>query len=161
MHKSISPERDEINKKLIAYQLFRIGSCAEQTRLLTDATPEERAAYIWKCNKLLLLCIAAVVAYFLITSLIPRDPPQPLPAPEISISAAGQVQSLQLHETAFSRSTTVVTSMGIYQVQGGVSAASGDVATLKRAKKPFAGSYMIELSLCIESKIKTRCYDIL
>lgn len=154
---TITAERDARNKKRIAHS-FRtamgLGLTEEQYRLINDGTPEERAAYLKKQGKYISIGVVVVIGYFIIAQIIPRDPVPPPPAPEVS--AAGQIQSLQLHETAFSTSTTVVTNTGIYQLHGGVSASAGDSVSLKRETYPLKLT-----SLCVESKIKTQCYGLL
>lgn len=158
MNTTITPQRDNLNKKLIMNDLksaLGLGLTGEQQWLISDAaTPSERAAYVKKQHKLLLLTIIIAAFIVAILSLIPHAPEPVYPAPKISM--AGMIQSIQLHETAFSTSTTVVTSTGIYQVRGGVSAKGGDVATLKKESHPREKS-----SLCIESNIKTSCYELL
>lgn len=157
MNMTITAERDARNKMLINHSFRRaigLGLTAEQIRLIDYGTPEERASYVKKQRKHFFIGAAVVGGYFIISPMIPRDPVPPPPAPEIS--TAGQIQSLQLHETAFSTSTTVVTETGTYQVHGGVSASAGDTVSLKRETHPIQ-----QTSLCVESKIKAQCYRLL
>jgi hypothetical protein len=72
--------------------------------------------------------------------------------PETKDRSAGTLTSLQLHETTFSRLTTVETSEGWYQVQGAVSASKGDPVTIKTS------SYARDL--CIESHDGTSCFTV-
>lgn len=157
MNTPITSDRDARNKKLIANSFnvaFGLGLNSKQRWLLRDGTPEERDAYVKKQTKYFFICGAMICVVFAVNSMIPKDQLPPPPAPEIT--SAGQVQSLQLHETALSTSTTVITAIGNYQVRGGVSAATGDVVTLKRETDHFH-----KTSLCVESKIKTECYSLL
>lgn len=156
----VTPERDEHNKRMIAMSLFNYMGAprsAKQLWLLNEATPEERDAHVRKQNKRLLAVICLVAGYFVLTSLLPRETVPPHAAPEVSL--AGQVQNIQLHESTFSRTSTVVTSTGTFQVWGGVSASVGDEAFLKKV----LGSSRVKpkIELCIDSKIKSRCYDVL
>lgn len=154
---TITPERDARNRRILCHSfrsVIGLGLSAEQIRLLNIGTPEDREAYVKKLAKYYSLAAAVIVGYVSLWSMLPRDIRPFPPAPEIS--DAGTVQSLQLHETALSTSTTVVTATGTYQVKGGGSAALGDVATLKRETQPIP-----QTSLCIESSIKTRCYYLL
>lgn len=157
MATTITPERDRRNKQMIAMSFFNYMGAprsAKQLWLLNDATPEERDTHVRKQNKRLLVIVALVAGYLAISSVLPRDAVPPPPSPEIT--GAGVIQSLQLHETALSTSTTVITETGTYQVRGGVSAAKGDSVSLKREVHPYS-----KVSLCIESKIKTQCYQLL
>lgn len=70
---------------------------------------------------------------------------------------AGQIKQIKLLDTMFSSISTVETSVGIYQVRGAVSAEVGDTAKLNQE---ISGSFK-KASLCIDSKIKFKCYDIL
>ena len=73
-------------------------------------------------------------------------------APETKSRPAGTLTSLQLHETTFSRLTTVETSEGWYQVQGAVSASKGDAVSIK------SSGYAQDV--CIESRDGTTCYTV-
>ena len=157
---TITPERDERNKRMIAMSIFNFmgfANTAEQYRLINEATPEERQAYVRKKTNRNFAIMGVVAVAFILWPYIPRDPVPPPPAPEISL--AGQVQSIQLHETAFSRSSTVTTSVGTFQVRGGVSASVGDNVSLKKDVS-YSKQYP-KIELCVESKIKTQCYDVL
>jgi hypothetical protein len=77
----------------------------------------------------------------------------PAPKPVIEWRDAGVLQEVTLHSTTFATETTVKTTTGIFQVYGGVSAAAGDKARIKRSA---TGT-----SLCIESAIKAECYRLL
>ena len=154
---TITAERDARNKILINHSFRRsigLRPTAEQIRLINSGTPEERAAYVKKQRKNLFIGAAIVGGYFMILPMIPLGSVPPPPASEIS--AAGQIQSLQLHETSLSTTTTVVTETGTYQVHGGVSASVGDTVSLKRETHPIQ-----QTSLCVESKIKAQCYRLL
>jgi len=157
MNTSITKERDAKNCRIIQHSFRQALGCnmsAQQMWLLDCGTPEERDAYVKKQLKHFMIGSAAVIGCLAIFSMIPRDPVPPPPVPEIT--TAGQVQSLRLHETALSTSTTVITAMGTYQVRGGVSATTGDAVTLKRHTDGLHRT-----SLCVESKIKTACYTLL
>ena len=72
--------------------------------------------------------------------------------PETKIRPAGNLISLQLHETTFSWLTSVETSEGWYQVQGAVSASKGDAVKIKSSGD--------SQDVCIESRNETSCYSI-
>lgn len=72
--------------------------------------------------------------------------------PETKNRSAGTLTSLQLHETTFSRLTSVETTEGWYQVQGAVSASKGDPVTIKTSSYAQV--------LCIESRDGTSCYTV-
>lgn len=144
--------RDERNKRIIA--LTSWAPRYEREILLEGGSPEEREAFVRKHRNLFFGGVASILVITLLLELVPRDAPPAPPSPEIV--EAGRVEGLRLHETAFSTSTTVTTSTGTYQVRGGVSAAEGDIATLKRESHPAPRT-----SLCIESSIKPACYALL
>lgn len=84
----------------------------------------------------------------------------PRSAPAVTWQPAGVVKNITLHSTTFATESTVRTSTGVFQVRGGVSAAAGDAARIKR--DPPVGALEIQVtSLCIESAIKTACYPLL
>lgn len=68
---------------------------------------------------------------------------------------AGTVVSVQLHDTAFSTSTTVTTSIGTFQVSGAVTASPGDVTKMRTEK------HSDDQSLCVQSEFKSGCYRLL
>lgn len=151
---TIPPERDNRNKKLISEAFLW---CAEgrRSQLLTTGTPEERARFVKVQTKKILFVLFGIGAWMVATELF-RTPVPPAPAP--TFIPAGHVVDVQLHDTTFSSSTTVTTSVGTYQVRGGVSAAKGDAANLKRTK---SASGTMQSFLCLESKIKSGCYELL
>lgn len=144
--------RDERNKRIIAATSW--APRFEREVLLESGSPEQRDAFVRKHKKIFFGGLAGILALALLLELVPRDAPPPLPPP--TVVEAGRVEELRLHETAFSTSTTVTTSTGTYQVRGGVSAARGDIATLKRETHPVQRT-----ALCIESGIKSACYTLL
>lgn len=85
--------------------------------------------------------------------------PKPV-APAPLITAAGSVTHVDLHETSFSTSTSVVTTSGTYQVKGGVSATKGDEASLK-VEHLVEHNNRERRSLCIKSSLKSACYELL
>lgn len=151
---TITPESDNRNKKLIS-SAFLWGSEGRRSQLLTTGTPEERARFVKAQTKKTLLVLFGIGAWMVATELS-RTPAPPAPAP--TFIPAGHVVDVQLHDTTFSSSTTVTTSVGTYQVRGGASAAKGDTANLKRTK---SASGMMQSFLCLESKIKSGCYELL
>lgn len=151
---TITPERDRKNQLLIA-KVFTWHSAEHRAELLSHGSPEDRASFVKAQHKKMLIVLAGVVIVFGAIYLKPRKPAPPLPAP--ILTSAGQVVGLELHETTFSTSTTVVTTTGTYQVRGGVSASKGDPAQLKQEKVPTG----ILSALCLDSKIKAGCYDLL
>lgn len=163
--KPVSKNQDERNKRSIQgifvfrNQLFKEPwSGSESHRLVEGGTPEERAAYLERQRRRFAIFCAAFGAIVLAFVLVPA---KPVVRPQISppsLSAAGAVVGLQLHETALSTSTTVETTSGTFQVRGAVSAARGDTASLKREYDQFGPA---RSSLCVESKAKSDCYNLL
>jgi hypothetical protein len=163
LKKEITPYRDARNKRLIACSLralLGLGLSAERQGLLSIGTPEDRAEFI-KNNRIHCALVLAYGAIFLfaISLQVPPFKTSHQPLLLSSMAAAGQIQSLQLHQTTFSTSTTVVTSTGSYQVEGGVSAKSGDEASLKQEKDTL--QKITRTSLCVDSKIQSRCFVLL
>lgn len=162
---TISEKQDEINKRLVAHSLGQTfkrvltgrtwSLTPEQVRLIEQATPQERQAYVKRQSKVtlaILLCLGVAIAWVALQ-------PKPLkPEPVIQITDAGSVKEIQLHETSLSTATTVTTTAGVYQVRGGVSGATGDEARIE-AKE--VGTLGVQKSLCIKSSIKTACYPLM
>ncbi|QJT37104.1 hypothetical protein E4188_22610 (plasmid) [Aeromonas media] len=154
--KEITPERDCMNIKLITGMLLW-ASAAKRTRLLRYGTPEERDIFVKK-EKLKVKFVVLGIGLWIIASELFPSSATPVPPPSVTIIQAGQIVGVELHDTTFSTSTSVTTTTGIYQVKGGVSAAKGDLATIKKTKERGHG---MQTSLCIESKIKSGCYAIM
>ena len=158
----ISPERDYRNKQLIArlfshpWQVNDWEGSMHQ-RLVDHGSPEERSDFVKRQMKKYALFAAGFAVIFGILYLFPSQPVQQTITPPV-ITSAGTLTSLQLHETALSTSTTVVTSTGTYQVRGAVSGAPGDSATLKKEK---SGAAPETTSLCLEAAAKSACYHLL
>lgn len=106
---------------------------------------------------LVALCVLGLIA--LSNTLAPSQPRGP---DTVSQQDAGTIQDVHLQSAALSSETTVRTSLGIYQVRGGVSAAIGDATTLRRTTNEIDGKpFRDKLELCVESKIKSSCYELL
>ncbi|MES2877550.1 MAG: hypothetical protein V4713_03940 [Pseudomonadota bacterium] len=160
MSNGITPEQDERNKRLIAHTLYGaqlLGIYRRnpmQEMLLNEGTPEERQVYVARKMRLY-GAIAVLVLGYMAYGYFSPGPARPLPvAPEMV--DAGMVKDVQLHDSTFTTSTTVTTSVGVYQVHGGVSASAGDSVKLKIQKEPIPLR-----SLCVESQIKSVCYSLL
>lgn len=103
------------------------------------------------------LCILGLLA--LRYALAPSQPPGP---DIVTEQDAGRILDVHLQSAALGSETTVRTSLGIYQVRGGVSIAIGDEAKLRRTTNEMDGKpFRSKLELCVESKIKTGCYELL
>lgn len=149
---SITPERDERNRLLIA-RTFPWVPSSEREMLVNHGTPDERAAFVQRQNKWMLAALAVVLLAFFVPRLFRSDKPSPVFQP-LSVDQ-GTIQAIELHETALSTSTTVRTSSGVFQVGGAVSASVGDMAALQTETDPAVGG---RKSLCIKSSIKNDCY---
>lgn len=103
------------------------------------------------------VCVVGLVA--LRYALAPSEPPGP---DIVNEQDAGRIQDVHLQSAALGSDTTVRTSLGIYQVRGGVSAAIGDETKLRRTTNEMDGKpFRDKLELCVESKIKSSCYELL
>ncbi|MGR6425751.1 hypothetical protein ACUZ8Y_22755 [Aeromonas veronii] len=154
--KEITPERDCMNKKLISGTLLWCPA-AKRSRLLRDGTPEERDLFV-KTQKKKATFILLGIGVWVIASELFSTPTPPAPAPTVTIIPAGQIVGVELHDTTFSSSTSVTTSTGIYQVRGGVSASKGEQAHIKKTESSVRG---MQTYLCLDSKIKPGCYEIM
>ena len=164
----ISEQEDEINKRRITHSLKQTFGrvltgrprylTPEQIRLIEQATPQERQAYVKRQTKMTLAIFLCLGVIFTWVALQPQKTLPPKPATVVKITDAGSVKEIQLHETSLSTATTVTTTAGVYQVRGGVSGAVGDEAKIE-AKE--IGTLGVQKSLCIKSSIKTACYPLM
>ncbi|KSC77000.1 hypothetical protein AO888_03305 [Pseudomonas aeruginosa] len=147
---------DEKNKRLIASVLrspFIRGMHADPEWLMMHGSPGERAAFVRLARRRTFLMLGGVA---LIVAVIGSSKPVAAP-PAPTFEPAGSVVRIQLHESAFSSSSSVETTEGVFQVQGAVTGASGDVATMKTVDQHG----VVRRELCIESKFKSACYTLL
>ncbi len=147
--------RDETNTRFLRVTPGLFLPAHRKLYVLSEGTAAEResAAVAVRRQLLVFLIIGAVVVIG--PAFLPRDP---MPAqPEPITTPVGAIQSLQLHETALSTSTTIRTSEATFHVSGAVSAKEGDGVTLKTLERP-AGP---EREVCVESTIKPACYQVL
>ncbi|KZN20708.1 MULTISPECIES: hypothetical protein [Pseudomonas] len=155
----ISEAQDARNCRVIRVSMTNNLLCRrtpELHSLLHDGTPAERAEYVRQYRRRVLVwgLVLAVVAGAMGLSYHEKVAPSP---PTESETPAGAIQSLQLHQTSFSTSTTLVTTNGTYQVYGAVSASSGDHVNLKTEKTQYGE----KKSVCVTSEIKSACYQLL
>lgn len=131
---------------------FAIGLHPEPRMVSELGTDQECDAVVKavkrRIKKYAALCLAAI----LLCLLIPKG--QPYVPPPVAYQSAGAVESVQLHETAFSTSTSVTTSAGVFQVSGAVTASPGDQAKFS----VNAEGSQTSSNLCVESRFKTHCY---
>lgn len=155
----IPAAKDEMHRRLLdspAGRFLTRGMGYDIQMLLDTGTPGERANVAKKIGVRTLAIAALGVVVVLMTK--PGEIKTIDPAPVVTIQEpAGLIQSIQLHDTALSTSTTLVTGTGTYHVRGAVSASPGDVVTMKK-ESPGA---MERTSLCVESHIKATCYSLL
>lgn len=125
---------------------------------LLSSSFEEKDAYVRAEQRRFFKVMGVIALLWIGWSIYRHYVPAPIPPapPPPIFEAAGTVQDIQLHSTTFSTETTVKTTTGVFQVHGGVSAAIGDPAQIKRD-----ASGIIKAALCIQSAVKTDCYSIL
>ena len=153
----ITEEQDARNRRRIRLILGHPWSNrSERDWLLQDGTPEDRAAHVRRSNRLLLIVGVVLAAVIIGTTLRPTPTKVALVPPVFE--PAGEVQAADLHETAFSRSTSVRTDRGVFQVSGAVSWAPGDKATLRTDQD---GLEKGRKQLCIASSIQSACFFLL
>ncbi|MEX6780188.1 hypothetical protein [Pseudomonas aeruginosa] len=149
---------DEKNKRLIASLLrspFIRGLHPDPESLLMDGSPGERSEFVRLARRRTFLMLGGVALIVGVFASLPTKPVAPPPAP--TFESAGSVIRIQLHESAFSSSSSVETTEGVFQVQGAVTGSSGDVATMKTLDQHG----VVKSELCIESKFKSACYTLL
>lgn len=149
---------DEKNKRLIAGLLRNPiirGIHPDPEALLSHGTPKERSEFRRLARRRLFLILGGGVLVVALLESLPSKQVTPPPAP--TFESAGSVVRIQLHESAFTSSSSVETTEGVFQVQGAVSGAAGDVATMKTVDQHG----MVKSELCIESKYKSACYRLL
>lgn len=155
----ISEAKDARNRLVLSHvassPMARLFNLSAES-LLVGGTPEQRDAYVKKIRTWTLLGAALFAAFLLSVDWAKLGADQARPKVLMETNA-GKVQSVQLHETALSRTTTIVTTVGTYQVIGAVSVEPGVFATLRR-EKTLSGE---TTSVCVESDIKQACYSLL
>lgn len=125
--------------------------------MLLDGDDGERRSYCAQRILLRLKMLAVIICVVVLFSIFMPDSPRPVPMPP-TFTDAGSVVSVQFHDNTFSRSTSVSTSEGTFQVAGAVTASTGDVAKIKKSVE--IGS-VEATSLCIDSHYKPDCYRVL
>ncbi|WP_247256517.1 hypothetical protein [Pseudomonas moorei] len=157
---TISAAQDARNCRIIRVSMSNFlsyRSAHELQLLLEHGTPEQRAAHVQQYRRRILFwAFALMVAGSLIV--LSRNPQVTPPPSSGWVRPAGAIEHIELHETAFSTTTTVVTAEGNFQVRGAVSAAIGNPVALKKEKASAGGE---RVSICITSAIKSACYQLL
>lgn len=156
---TVTPKKDALNRDFIErtasapFPIFIRGLTPDWRWQLEHGTPEDRAAYVKKLQGRVYIAFSVLVVIVAAMSDFGRDQV----APKAIETPAGQILSIQLHETALSTSTTIETTSGTYQVHGGVTGAIGNQAILTLIKAPRGD----QSSVCVESEIKAACYRLL
>lgn len=155
----VGPATDARNKRIIAAarRTFLCYGLHYNFDMLLDGDDDERRSYCAQSILFRLKVLAVIICLVVLSSVLMPDSPKPVPVPP-TFTDAGSVVSVQFHDTTFSRSTSVSTSEGNFQVAGAVTASSGDVAKIKKSVE--IGSVEVT-SLCIDSKYKPDCYRVL
>lgn len=149
---------DEKNKRVIASLLrspFIRGLHADPEWLIMHGSPGERTEFMRLARRRCFLMLGGIALIVAAWGAMPDKPVPSPPAP--TIESAGSIVRIQLHESAFASSSSVETTEGVFQVQGAVTGAAGDVATVKTVD--HLG--MVKSELCIEAKFKSACYRLL
>lgn len=146
--------RDRINIRIIqASRRSVLGIGLRDPQCLLDVgTAAERAEYARRIKLRLVFGIGIIA--FLSVYMVLRTPAEPLNV-AATYTEAGRVLGVELHETSLSRTSSVTTSTGTFQVSGAVTAAIGDGARFKQAADS------IGKSLCIGNAFKAHCYRLL
>lgn len=150
---TITEAEDVQNRRRIRMLDLPWTNRATRDWLLHNGSPQERATYVRRSNRMLLGMVALAVIIVGASQLLPKKPEAAPLAPHIE--RAGRVLAVDLHETALSTSSSVRTERGVFQVAGAVSWAPGDEATLRVDQD---GLQKDKKQLCIASSIKAACF---
>nr|WP_192963321.1 hypothetical protein [Pseudomonas fluorescens]CEK42126.1 hypothetical protein PQBR57_0173 [Pseudomonas fluorescens SBW25] len=155
----VGPAIDARNKRIIAASrvTFLGYGLHHDAGMLLDGDDYEGRAYYAQRILFRIKLLAVIICAFVLLSVFMPKSPKAAPVPP-TFKDAGSVVSVQFHDTAFSRSTSVTTSEGTFQVAGAVTASAGDVAKIRKS----VGISRVEVtSLCIDSHYKPDCYRVL
>lgn len=158
MHRMMETETSRRNRAFLrqfAMTPFITGLHPEPGMLSELGTDQECEVVVKAVKRRLKLLGAGCVGIVLLSLLMPKA--QPYVPPPVTYQSAGAVESIQLHETALSTSTSVTTSAGVFQVSGAVTASPGDQAKISVSPEGSQAS----TKLCVESRFKTDCYRVL
>lgn len=146
--------RDRINRLIIqASRRSVLGIGLRDPQCLLDVgSADERAEYARLIKRRLVFGVGIIV--FVSVLMVFRTPAEPVNS-TATYTEAGSVLGVELHETSLSRTSSVTTSTGTFQVSGAVTAAIGDGARFKQAADSFGKS------LCIGNAYKAHCYRLL
>lgn len=134
-----------------------MGTPSTTARITRHGSSGMLRAELWVALAVVALCVVVLLA--LRYGLGPAEPRGP---DIVTEQDAGKIQDVHLQSAALGSETTVRTSLGIYQVRGGVSVAIGDAAKLRRTTNEMDGKPLRnKLELCVESTIKSSCYELL
>lgn len=131
---------------------FTIGLHPDPRMVSEVGTVQDCDAMVKAVKRRIKICAAVCGAAVLLSLVLPKK--EPNVPPPVAYQSAGAVESVQLHETAFSTSTSVTTSAGVFQVSGAVTASPGDQAKIS----VNAEGSQTSSNLCVESRFKTHCY---
>ena len=131
--------------------------------ILLNSDLKTKEAFLKRRHRLYGLLVGIIVVWIFVVPLF-KPTPVPAPEPQRYNVDAGVIKNIQLHDTTFSEDTTITTSTGVYQVNGGVSAKVGDTVILKKwddvpEHKKHLPMYATEV--CVDSKIKKGCYRLM
>jgi hypothetical protein len=162
----ISDSEDERNKRLIArgsltssiWSMFSKTSwslSSEHIWLINTATPHERQVYVRRRAKIsLAILIFWFAGIFLVVTHLGNRPKF---VSVVEYVDAGTLQELRLHQASFSTATTVITSAGVFQVRGGVSASTGSLVRVRSTSTPSGN---VLRSLCIDTGLLPDCHPL-
>ena len=145
--------QDAKNRRFIGSLPPMMISPSRREGLLWWGTAEDRASFVKQHNRAGLVFVGLAALCMLASSLVPTKA-RPAPAPA-HMEDAGRILSVELHETAFSTTSSVRTERGTYQVSGAVSWAHGDQATLREDQQ---GLHARVKDLCLASQIHSSCF---
>jgi hypothetical protein len=145
-------------KRYLARQL-EVGPFALVWRAekpVSDMSDDEVNDFVGKVSRTLLLIVALFVAWSIYLESRPESakPPDPVAI----FGNVEQVKDIQVHHTAFTEDSTVVTDKSLYQVKGAVSADNEATARLRRYENGRGASH--EPSLCIQTMDAEKCYKL-
>ena len=156
-------QEKKIDRFIEIYPWHVTGAINKKFQLMDSSFDVKKEWYRKSIFRLKLIGIITVMLIFAPWKYFLPEKAKPVIPTKITINA-GTIKEIKLHSTTFSTKTTLVTSKGVYQLVGAVSAAIGDATQLikwQREDEESPVEYRYKPKMCVQSKIKTDCYPLM